>query len=119
MDVSPEYVKMCGCEEIQGSWKIKYGDYFATDWFVDQEDNIGKVCMGLCATFDEQEQLISTSDNPDIRWFKPACSWLPRQDQLQEMVEDQRLDIMLDNLHDFCQSIYCGFKDEEFESKET
>ena len=80
MDVSPEYIKMCDCEEIQGQmvkgyngeygfWDttIYLGDYYAEllhgKWYTDWYDN-------ECGLNNQAEMVI----------------WLPRQDQLQAML---------------------------------
>ena len=69
MDTSPEYIKMCDCPEIQGKWQYRRGD-----WHAFRE---GDEWMTCC----------DTADN--FIGFEGSCGavWLPRQDQLQEMVE--------------------------------
>ena len=64
MDTTPKYIKMCSCPEIQGLWKPRWGDFVY--------DNDGAVFP------------IAT-----VRIDKDECTWLPRQDQLQEMVFDE------------------------------
>jgi hypothetical protein len=67
MDTSKEYIKMCSCPEIQGEWLLSDGDVIA------------------------QKRI---SEKTFVVNFYPANHiivgfehiWLPRQDQLQEMV---------------------------------
>ena len=95
MDVSPEYVKMCEkAEEIQAERELKEGDWYAY---------LRPVEGAVCGFHTRQEFL----DNPNEGWakssvcmvsqndngelghvFTPAIEhcWLPRQDQLQEML---------------------------------
>ena len=60
MDKTPKFTKMSDCPEIQGQWKPKWGDFVSDD--------------GLIFP-------LST-----VRIDKEDVIWLPRQDQLQEMV---------------------------------
>lgn len=60
MDVSEEYVKMCDCSEIQDNWKPEIGDCNCN----------GQGC-GFAINLKGIEKSLDT--------------WLPRQDQLQEM----------------------------------
>ena len=73
MDLSKEYIKMCDCSEIQGH-KIEEGDY----GFYNNEASL----ITYQADYDQLamcHQLLSGSDK---------VIWLPRQDQLQEMLEE-------------------------------
>ena len=68
MDTSDEYIKMCEkAEEIQKDWIPDYGDFHVT------YDDTGNVCF--TDVF---------SGHTDYRFSKFV--WLPRQDQLQEMI---------------------------------
>lgn len=81
MDTSPEYLKICEkAEEIQalrreqkhentGKWQM--GDFYF--------DLLGQVHI-----VDEYRD--AWSDEPDYLHHPAECVWLPRQDQLQEMV---------------------------------
>jgi hypothetical protein len=67
MDTSEKYIKMCNCEGIWGyKTKLDFGDYY-----VDYEYGKPKV------------ELVS---HPNGRLRLYSEHWLPRQDQLQEMV---------------------------------
>ena len=64
MDFSEKYIKMCEkAEEIQKEWKPQIGDfyYFEKNVYILKESNISN---------------------------KEESIWLPRQDQLQEIVEE-------------------------------
>jgi len=65
MDKTPKFIKMCDCPEIQGQWKPKWGDFVSDD--------------GLIFP-------LST-----VRIDKEDVIWLPRQDQLQDMVFDNTI----------------------------
>jgi len=71
MDTSKEYIKMCDCPEIQEEWESKVGDfYFVRDGLfrpmstVDVYDGGGYAVLPRDANY----------------------GWLPRQDQIQEML---------------------------------
>jgi len=69
MDCSPEYIKMCDCPEIQGKAK-----WLISDWTANEEDDewlSSPICL-VMPRF--------------IKFSYDGCVWLPRQDQLQEMV---------------------------------
>ena len=98
MDVSPEYVKMCEkAEEIQTA-KVQYfqqhGNFFA--------DSITPTPTWL----------ISCDICFDLTQGPNRCIWLPRQDQLQEMIHseyDPYFGAMLTHLMNFynkIQSVY-------------
>ena len=91
MDKSKEYIKMCDCEEMQSfrgrRWEhpllkgkkvgnIKEGDYYYNG-------------------FNVKPHFPTDPLNQEIH------VWLPRQDQLQEMMKENPYDL-LDNLFDFC-----------------
>ncbi len=72
MDKSEEYVKQCDCPEIQDGWgkfAIKWGDFYWNDGMV-------LPVMKILAIL---EMKISTE----------KIIWLPRQDQLQEMLPNE------------------------------
>ena len=71
MDTSEVYIKMCReAKEIQKrAWEFEYGDYAHVDF-------------GEPHTFIVSGKLINSTDGKAV--------WLPRQDQLQEMVYNGR-----------------------------
>ncbi len=84
MDTSKEYIKMCDCEEIQ-NWTHKDLDEFDVVYPIDGcSDPIPAswVCAGLC---------------PE------EFTWLPRQDQLQEMVKEDCHICLLEKVIDFAE----------------
>jgi hypothetical protein len=79
MDTSKEYIEMCDCPEIQGRWHelLSTGD----------ETDVGIVC-GF-------EEYYSDDDTWELKiddsYFKSKnLIWLPRQDQLQDMVDSKQ-----------------------------
>ena len=76
MDTSKEYIKMCAdAVEIQSRWNIKgkcYGDFFANSYKITQ-------VLTPMMWLDDREQYI----------------WLPRQDQLQEIINLNCFDCVL------------------------
>ena len=105
MDTTPEYIKMCEkAKEIQETWKPTGGDFYlhnyrGTTGFSPEtekviwpdDDKFVKIEI-LCyqpedvkdfwvCTNGDLSHVISAQD-----LFKHHCVWLPRQDQLQEMV---------------------------------
>lgn len=64
MDTSETYIKMCDCPEIQGEWKPIEGDLY----FFHGAKTFS-IYSGMCIDF------IATTD-----------IWLPRQDEIQEMI---------------------------------
>ena len=82
MDKSPDYIRMCELAiEIQHQWQPSYGDFFATDsgriecWLPEQRPNeVVRKGFGV------------SSQNGVIRMARYI--WLPRQDQLIEMAQE-------------------------------
>ena len=72
MDTSKTYIEMCDCPEIQENRPEHGGDFFHEHGWFDCTPQI--YCDCRKAGFDS-------------RHFKTNYVWLPRQDQLQEMVE--------------------------------
>ena len=69
MDISEDYIRMCDCEEVQGQWVIQ-----KTDIVTDREYEEGIYCILT------NEDMEDTVENPGY------LIWLPRQDQIQEML---------------------------------
>ena len=78
MDTSEQYIKMCGCPEIQKKWQAKEGDFFAVKhpkekhrpvWVFDVENKI-----------EYKEDYLPTVKESQYKYI-----FLPRQDQIQEM----------------------------------
>jgi hypothetical protein len=93
MDTSKEYIKMCDCEEIQGFWEPQSGDYIKLPkdgWIV---------CTGCVPAKEWKDDL-----------------WLPRQDQLQEMIKDKFRDNdeLLCEFYDCC---FGGIVGDEFKKR--
>jgi len=72
MDTSDTYIKMCQkAQEIQIGWEWEVGDYF----WDGKESYIATDTGGVCGIYEEDAD------------YRPGAgaTWLPRQDQLQEM----------------------------------
>jgi len=90
MDTSKEYIEMCEkAEEIQGNHKIVSGDYF----------NDGEICAEVLEVENNEGYLIKSIYG---KYFLPSeCVWLPRQDQLQEMINQDYLTGFIYDLYEF------------------
>ena len=79
MDTSEIYIKMCEkAVEIQKLWKPTDGDFC---W----HDNEGEECWGSWE-YPAQTSVVTVSQKTPIDWWY-SWLWLPRQDQLQEMLD--------------------------------
>lgn len=75
MDTSETYLKMCDCPEIQKLWKPKLGDWY---WNI-----IGHMeCIRMERVTDKRRKFHSKINYNEEKNF----IWLPRQDQIQEML---------------------------------
>lgn len=88
MDCSPEYIKMCDCEEIQTLWEPKEGDLFAD--IVHPTSGKNSIFINI-VTKDWGGVLANPRYTIFNKWHSEHMVerydiWLPRQDQLQEMV---------------------------------
>lgn len=67
MDTSEEYIKMCRtATKLQELWKPEFGDWFSHVFDGNQKTEV--VCQ------------------PGVIYFAQESTWLPRQDQLQDIV---------------------------------
>jgi len=71
MDTTEEYCKMCDCPEIQGLWIPEEGDYHIIN---------GHDVIEILPSMLFHDRSISQTQESSI--------WLPRQDQLQDMVKN-------------------------------
>lgn len=84
MDTSETYIKMCEkAEEVQKEWLIHSGDFF----FDKQSKYEWTNPVGVVG----DEIIIEVTKRLKAKEFKQNNIWLPRQDQLQEMVEEEPL----------------------------
>jgi len=74
MDTSETYIKMCDCEEIQGQWELEIGDFFCDD---------EEIQVVWYEGMESREQI-----NRRREYYKNKMQpkWLPRQDQIQDMI---------------------------------
>jgi hypothetical protein len=72
MDKSSYYIKMCeSAKVIQKQWKPDFGDFF-----VSMSLGLTSACLSLVSDLEKKVSYLKTI----------KAVWLPRQDQLQEMV---------------------------------
>ena len=84
MDTSELYIKMCDCPEIQGQWEAKDLDVFYHRG--DKEGHWKGLIIGLSEECDKED-----CDCDNCGWgtkehLRKYGIWLPRQDQIQEML---------------------------------
>jgi len=78
MDFSEKYIKMCEkAKEIQAEWKLQVGDYY----FANKKIHV------LGTEIYKNRRIYPFESSPYIKtdFFRDRV-WLPRQDQLQEML---------------------------------
>ncbi len=95
MDYAKEYIKMCEkAVEIQKLWKVKEGDYA---YIVEREYNNDLNEPVIITEISRAQEIIHFSalglkNDYGASWFYPERNiWLPKQDQLQEMVIDKKM----------------------------
>jgi hypothetical protein len=72
MDKSSNYIKMCeSIEEIQEQWQPEFGDFY-----VSMSLGLTSPCQPIMSDLEKKVSYLKTI----------KAVWLPRQDQLQEMV---------------------------------
>ena len=93
MDVSKEYIAMCEkAVEIQ---EYRSGEFWEMgDWYVIRR-NVDPVFY------------VASEHNSDSRTPSPHEIWLPRQDQLQEMMPDPRPMMLEELFHDWFEEYGC------------
>jgi len=79
MDKIITYGKMCDCPEIQKQWKFKIGD-----WILE----LGTLFWVFDKTPKDfvSDNLEGYTEEEYINDLRKSCIWLPRQDQVQEML---------------------------------
>ena len=88
MDTSEQYTKMCDCEEIQKLWSGKQGDFHKY--------------FGISA-------IATLHTNFEPTWLRKHSIWLPRQDQLQEMVDGGFTHQSFERFYHWYQSGICQY----------
>ena len=84
MDKSKEYIEMCRkAEEIQGAWEPDRGDAYIIGGAMPGDKHFGITYLGCCWQKCEGCKF-------EINELRYDCTWLPRQDQLQDMVKDEK-----------------------------
>lgn len=125
MDTTPEYVKMCDCPEIQGGWKPKVGDYVwrkytifgeeldRTLWPEDERQEV--IILHFKSSVDGYYHAVNADGDEMVfaseeDMAKAVNVFLPRQDQLQEMVGGE----WWRTLEWFNSFVYCCVSDATF-----
>jgi len=116
MDCSSEYIKMCNCPEIQG---IMIKDEFINgDWFAYYEPKafgkryekphiqvVGSTFYEFTRDYLREHKHLSIvgydEGDCELVWGNEVI-WLPRQDQIQEMVKKDSINIELNKFYVFC-----------------
>uniref|UniRef100_A0A6M3LP22 Uncharacterized protein n=1 Tax=viral metagenome TaxID=1070528 RepID=A0A6M3LP22_9ZZZZ len=90
MDTSETYIKMCTkAGELQATRVLEIGDYYA------YRNKFGYLVIGSDSFPETTKQI-----------FIGGCIWLPRQDQLQEMIQNQYGQLGKLSPFGICQKIY-------------
>ena len=104
MDISKTYIKMSNCKEIQKQWKPSIGDYLLEKYTVFGEELDKKLWKNKSqreeiqilhyksigdffhsCTINGEQRTVNFQDTDSM--IKVTSIWLPRQDQLQAMME--------------------------------
>lgn len=102
MGLTIRYITMCRkAPEIQLLWKKEYGDYVVVK--TDYGDEVKTVFDGA----DDEYSASSNHISPEYSDID-NCDWLPKQDQLQDMVMPEyniygcdEIELFMDDLHAF------------------
>lgn len=95
MDTSEKYILMCEkAEEVQEAWKPDKGDFFILGIINTRSKHFAISILGC--HWAECESCRTEVDD-----LRDECTWLPRQDQLQEMVYHEAVEpwLILDDIH--------------------
>lgn len=81
MDTSEQYIKMCDCLEIQEKWKPEEGDFYVP---------LGKDYLNGHGSIDVVSGVRAIREEKRIEYLTGGIyerlAWLPRQDQIQEIL---------------------------------
>jgi hypothetical protein len=87
MDTSEKYIEMCrAATEIQKIWKAEVGDYF---WYLPETLESTSFLCNLSLLIDRIGVWLTPLTGSEGKYE----IWLPRQDQLQDLLSDNLLDI--------------------------
>lgn len=105
MDVSLEYVKMCDCEEIQELCQGQTGDVVYLTKDLKGYNGWRNYCKGRIEIVGNDGEYDITISDRGITAYgvlqEDGLVWLPRQDQLQEMINKTNWAKRLVALYDF------------------
>jgi len=81
MDTSKEYIEMAKrAVEVQGLWKPSKGDAYIIGGAMPGDKHFGVTYLGCCWQK-------CSGCRFEVEELKYECVWLPRQDQLQDMID--------------------------------
>ena len=119
MDTTPKYIKMCEeAEEIQKKWNFEDGDFYLHR-FPDKEGHfVGKeINMCLCPSCNVKDSHGDTHVNEYCP--KGRNIWLPRQDQLQEIIDWEGLPVDCGvGLHFICNELIQFLKQNQSQTQQ-
>ena len=96
MDISEKYISMCNCQEIQSLKSLEQGNWFKKIY----KDESWIICQGK-HTDSIHEKDFEDKDQQHI--------WLPRQDQLQEIIGIKDLLSFIED-NEYMSSLYSQIK---------
>ena len=107
MDTSETYVKMCIYFELQQQWKPKEGDYFSFigDIHILSDYEVWALEKKELSDIDCWNEVITLMGGHFVdHWneCREGFVWLPRQDQIQEML-DYGLGALVNDFQEFCE----------------
>ena len=93
MDISKEYINQCDCPEIQEQWKPSEGDNFSfiNEPKIIKDYEIWALEKRELSDIEEWNEIIKTMGTHFVDHFIEARDcfvWLPRQEQIQEMIRE-------------------------------
>jgi hypothetical protein len=92
MDITATYLRMCQkAKEIQEAWKPKDFDFIIDNTKVEYNDDILLVDNTDLQLVDiDYAEPESQEYQTEYEYYKTRTLWLPRQDQLQELIEPDK-----------------------------
>ena len=101
MDTTSEYVKMCQeAKEIQALWPLEDGDFY-----IPKPSSLQGAVLAFCALCNIKDSFGNVFIGEQN---KGDYIWLPRQDQLQELVKERGLQSLTWNIYQFTESVSGG-----------
>ncbi len=110
MDTSEKYIKMCEkAEEIQREWKPNKVDAVIIKLLRD-ESGLFRLPSGIQYLERKQPDPYTgwhmVGSDPNIHYMFKRFIWLPRQDQLQEILQYRNQSYLLDRCNEFVEDLW-------------